>query len=123
MPVKRHHRPLRSCRELRTGAAWLELLLVLAAGVLLLQLWPTLGNGILWAIDVRNWSREVWFGANFGLILVLLSLRFAPGLYADWKERQGLLAVKQAKADKQRQLKEQREALERAAQSRRRRIY
>lgn len=121
--TRKYHQTLVPRRPLREGIAWLELLLAIAALALVLQLWPALAHGLLWAIDVRNWSRSVWFGVNIAVVATLLSARFAPQLYADWRARQQRLAAERSKYVKQRELKEQREAAERAAQSRKRRMY
>jgi hypothetical protein len=46
-------------RPPRAGFAWLELLLVLALLALVLQLFPALWTGMLWALDVRNWLLDI----------------------------------------------------------------
>jgi len=110
-------------KRTRLGVAWLELLLALAVVALLFQLFPQLRQIALWVIDVRNWPRTMWFVANLIVVIVLLAVRFGPGLVEDWRERQARLAAEQEKRTKQQELKAQREALERMKQSQRRRIW
>lgn len=110
-------------RPVRSGFAWLELLLVLAVVALVFQLFPSLWNGTLWALDIRNWPRTVWFAGNLVVVLVLVAVRFGPDLYQEWQNRRERLAADREKREKQLQLKEQRETLERMEQARSRRIY
>ncbi len=108
--------------RVRSGFAWLELLLGLAAIVLLFQLFPSLWFACVWAVDVRNWSRGGWLGLNAVAVLVLCGIRFGPELYKEWRERGARLAINREKQEKQRQLTEQREALERLQRGRARRV-
>ncbi len=110
-------------RTTRSGFAWLELLLALAAIALLLQLWPALGNVVLWSLDIRNWPRTVWFLANVVVIVVLVGIRFGPQLFEDWRLRRERLAKHRTTLQKGQEMKEQRETLERLKESQRRRIY
>lgn len=64
------------------GFGRLELLLVLAFLALLFQVFPALWLGLLWALDVRNWPREVWLAINVGVVLALFAIRFGPELAA-----------------------------------------
>ncbi len=64
----------------RSGFAWLELLLALAILALVLQLFPSVWVGTLWALDVRNWPRTVWFAVNCVLLLALVGIRFDTDL-------------------------------------------
>ena len=107
----------------RSGFVWLELLLALAMLALLVQLFPQVGRFALWALDVRNWPRSVWFIGNLGILLLLVGLRFGPQLVEEWKSRRDRLAVEATQKHRQQELKEQREALERLKQAQRRRIY
>lgn len=113
----------RRSRPSRNGFAWLELLLVLAAVVLLIQIWPAFGNRILRGIDIRNWSSSVKFVANVLIVLVLIGIRFGPELLSQWRERRLRIACERAKADKALIMKKRREALERMQESRKRRIF
>ena len=101
----------------------LEWLLALAFVAMILQLYPSLGRFILWAIDLRNWSSGVWFGLNAVIALALLGVRFVPSVYADWRNRRRRLAVEAAEAARRQLLKDEREALQRIARSRKNRIY
>lgn len=107
----------------RNGFAWLELLLALALLALMLQLFPQVWQVVLWLLDVRNWPRTMWFGMNLLVVFVLLAVRFGPQLIDDWRTRRERLTSEHTKQEKQRELKEQREALERAKQAKGRRIY
>jgi len=51
---------------------WLELLIVALTVSLVFQIWPSLFWGLLWAIDVRNWSWPVIIAAHVVVILALI---------------------------------------------------
>jgi len=110
-------------RSIRYGIAWLELLLVLAFLVLLFQFFPLLWFGIIWALDIRNWPRTMWFAANGVVLLALVAIRFAPELYNDWIDRRQRRVAERTRQRKQAELKERRETLERLKRGRERRIY
>jgi type VI protein secretion system component VasK len=107
----------------RQGEVRLELLLVLAVVALVFQLVPALGNITLWALDVRNWPRTAWFAVNWLVVITLVAIRFGPDLRQQWRERRERLASERATKQKQHELKEVRETLERMQQARARRIY
>jgi len=54
------------------GIPWLESLIAVLTVSLVFQLWPALFWGLLWAIDVRNWSWPVIIGAHVVVILALI---------------------------------------------------
>ncbi len=110
-------------RVARHGTAWLELLLALALLALVFQLVPSLWTGTLWALDVRNWPRTVWFAGNLVVVFVLVAIRFGPDLYQDWRQRKERRAAERIEMQKRQALKEQRETLERMQQARARRFY
>ena len=110
-------------QRIRAGFAWPELLLALALVALVLQLFPSLWFGILWALDVRNWPRTVWFAANWVVVFTLVAIRFGPDLYSDWRVRCSRVAIDRAKRQKQQELKEQREMLARTKEAMKRRVY
>lgn len=110
-------------RASRSGFAWLELLLALAAVVLLMQMWPAFGSQVLWVLDVRNWPSSVKIIANLLFILVLVGIRIGPELLNQWRERRLRIASERAKAAKALELKNQRETLERMKEAQSRRIY
>jgi hypothetical protein len=101
----------------------LEALLVVTVAALVFQVFPTLWFGLLWIVDVRNWSRSAWFGLNLAVILGLFAVRFGPTLIDDWGARRERLTTEREKHDKQQAAKEQREMLQRIKQGRRRRMY
>ena len=68
----------------RSGFAWVEILLTLALLALVLQLFPALVKQSMRALDVRKWSRAVWFGVNLLFVFILLCSRSAPGIYRTW---------------------------------------
>jgi len=122
----------------RSGFAWLELLLGIAAIFLLFQLFPSMLSKLfwvvdvliaklLWAVDPRNWSQLTFFLVNVAVVILLTSVRFGPnGIkngIADWKERQKRIAKERTKAEKVEELKKQREAIDRMETSRSRRMY
>lgn len=74
-------------------------------------------------LDLRNWPRSVWFVVNVAVLLLLVAVRFGPQVIEDWYARRERLTSEHAKQEKQRELKEQREALERVKQAQRKRIY
>jgi hypothetical protein len=113
--------PLNQLR--RAGFNWLELLLVLSVGALLFQLLPGLWSGTLWALDVRNWPRTIWFAMNCVLLLGLVAARIGPDLYNEWRNRRASVAAYREKKQRQRKLKEEREMLERIKDARKRRVY
>jgi hypothetical protein len=110
-------------RRFREAFAWLELLLVLAVLALVVQLIPGALDTIFYAINPAHWPRTVWFAINWGVLSLLVGVRFGPDLVAAWKQRRQKLAVEREQSAKQRELKEQRETLERIKRSRSRRLY
>lgn len=84
-------------RYKRGGFAWLELLLALAFLALLFQVFPSLWFGLWAALDVRNWSRAVWFAANIVVIVALFGVRFAPEVAAGIRARRMRLARRRGK--------------------------
>jgi tetratricopeptide (TPR) repeat protein len=66
---------------------WLELLLAAAVVGLGLQFFPALGTAVWRAVDVRNWNRVTWFALNVFIVLLLVSVRFAPEMKAAWQEK------------------------------------
>jgi hypothetical protein len=106
----------------RAGFAWLELLLALALLALVLQLFPALWNGMLWALDVRNWPRTVWFAGTWLVLAVLVGIRFGPDIYTDWRQRRERLATERTKQQKQQALKDERETLARMKEGMKRRV-
>jgi hypothetical protein len=106
----------------RVGLACLELLLVLAILALVHQLFPSLWAVAIWAADVRNWPRTIWFAATWMVLIALLAIRFGPDLYHDWRQRRTRFTVKQAQKEKQLRLKEEREILAQRMEAMKRRV-
>jgi len=102
---------------------WLESLLALAVVVLVLQLFPAWGGAVLAVVNPLNWGRIGWIVANALVVVGLLAMRFGPGMADDWRARRIRIAKEREQQAHQRELKEQREALERMKQAKRRRIY
>ena len=71
----------------RTGAAWLEILLVLAFLSLLFQVFPSLWMLLWQAFDVRQWSRTTWMTLNDVVLVALFGVRFIPEALANLRER------------------------------------
>lgn len=97
----------------------LEIAFVVTVLLLIVQLFP----GVLTGLDVRTWSRSTWFAVNIIVVALLLSARFIPDLWAEWRARQIRLAVLKAKRKKDKELKDQIDAMRRLKESRSRRIY
>jgi hypothetical protein len=70
----------------RDGFVRLEVLLVLAFLALFFQVFPSLWSGVLWALDMRNWSRGTWMVLNVVVVVFLFALRFGPELYQEWRK-------------------------------------
>jgi len=70
----------------RRGAIWLELLLVLAALALILQLFPSFPQKLLSALDVRSWSAANWLQMNVVALVVLLFFWLFPKMQFVWRE-------------------------------------
>lgn len=103
----------------RYGYAWLELLLALAIGALLLQLFPRAAS----AFDVRLWSQQAWFAVNAVVLATLLVFRFLPDIRKRMEERQSQTAnEKLVQATRQKAI-DRRQAIESARQARKRRLY
>lgn len=83
---------LTSRQQRRTGAAWLEILLVLAFLALLFQVFPSLWVMLWQAIDVRQWSGAGWMVLNVTVLVALFGVRFGPDAIADLRERRKRLA-------------------------------
>jgi hypothetical protein len=92
-------------RQNRNGVGWLELLLVLAVLALVFQVFPSLWFNLLWAMDVRNWSRTAWFAVNVAVLLFLFGVRFVPDLVNNWQERRTRNAADSTIAEKRKALK------------------
>jgi hypothetical protein len=60
---------------------------------------------------------------NVAVVLGLIGIRVAPMLIEEWRERRGRLADERARQTKQRELKEQRELIERMREARKRQAY
>lgn len=71
----------------RTGAAWLEILLVLAFLALLFQVFPGLWKLLWHALDVRQWSSATWMALNVIVLVALFGVRFGPSGMAALRER------------------------------------
>ena len=110
-------------RRNRSGFAWLECLFAIAVLVLAVQLLPGLWRVLLRTVDVRSWSRTMWFAMNIVVLVLLLAIRFSPQLVNDWRTRKLRLTAEQTREQKQQEVKEQRDTLERMKQAQRRRIY
>jgi hypothetical protein len=109
-------------RSARFGVAWLELLCALAVLILIFQLFPSIGTATIWGLDVRNWPRSRWFEANGLVLLVLLAVRFGPGVRSSRRVRSERRGIDRTEKLKQRKVKEQREMLERVKEARKRRL-
>jgi hypothetical protein len=114
---------MRTTHSMRHRFAWLEILLVLAIVLVILQVFPSLWFTLVRMLDVRNWSRSFLMILSVGILLVLFGVQFGPHLYQDWQQHRLRLEVERKKEEKQRVLKEQREMFERLQRGRRRRIY
>lgn len=79
-------------RRRRTGAAWLEVLLVLAFLALLFQVFPGLWELLWHALDVRRWSSATWMALNVIVLVALFGVRFGPDVIAHVRERRKRLA-------------------------------
>jgi len=115
---------------IRSGFAWMELLLGLAAIALLFQFYPALFHRFSWVVDLRNWSQLTFFLMNVVVVLVLVGVRFG----SDWKEsweksgkgHRKIITMKRAKKGKsaeEKDLKKERETIKRIIEGRSRRIY
>jgi hypothetical protein len=67
-------------RSILRGASWPELLMVVAAAVLLFQVFPEIPQTVVEALDFRRWSRPTWFFVNLGVVMLLLVVRFGPSV-------------------------------------------
>lgn len=105
-----------------SGFAWLELLLVLAFLALVIQVFPSAWRSLVWAVDVRNWSRGVWMTLNFGVVLVLFGIRFGPGLLDASRKPRKRVARECEQHEKQLTAKEERELYERMREARKRQV-
>lgn len=102
---------------------FLEALLLIAIITLTLQLFPMFTFSVLRAANPRGWTREVWMALTVATLFVLLAIRFVPGLLDDWRRRNARLAAEHEKRQKQLHAKEQREAIQRLHEGRKRRIF
>jgi type VI protein secretion system component VasK len=109
-------------RSSRVRLRKLEILLILAAGVLLLQLVPSLPSFIR-LLDFRNWSRLTWFVLNVAIVGVLCWVRFARARGAPRRPKRQSRKSSAEDFEKKQKLKEHRELLKRLQDGRKRRIY
>jgi hypothetical protein len=103
----------------RLGFTWLELLLALAAIALVLQLWPSLGRALWRALDIRDWSSKTWMILNAFVLMGLISARFVPHLYADWRQQQEHAVHNRLRQAEARARRQHREMIQRAKSARR----
>ena len=96
---------------------WQEVLLLLAVIVLLMQLFPSLGSGLLALIDPRSWAPTTLFVGNLGMVCVLISIRFGPVALGWYHERSEHRRQIKAKAMERAMARERRQ---RSAEMRRR---
>ncbi len=108
-------------RNPRNGVAWLEVAVVLAILALLLQVFPSLCSILLRTVDVRRWSRGVWFVANVAFVVTLIGIRYWPGIAVAWQARQTRLNIERERQRRLQERKEQRELLARIHEARKRR--
>lgn len=101
----------------------LELWLVLAVAALVLQLFPGSVGDLVALVDIRYWPRAAWLCLNVAVLMLLVAIRSSPGFTAEWRERRQRLNRERETAKKSQELREQREALQRVKNARRRRIY
>lgn len=106
----------------RDGFVRLEVLLVLAILALLFQVFPALWHGIVWALDVRNWSRGVWMTLNVAIVVGLVGIRIGPQLYEGWRTWSGRRSAKRESDEKRRTIKEERALYERMREARKRQV-
>jgi hypothetical protein len=111
-----------SCR-CRRGSAWLELLFAIAVLILIFQVFPGSFDTLVWILNFSNWPRTAWFAINWVILIILASVRFLPGMYRDFKLRQNRKAADHERKEKEKELRKQRETLERLKRGRERRIY
>ena len=57
---------------------WLQLLLLAAIVALTLQLNPVLCATLMWAVDMRHWTRFAWLVMTSLTLAVLLAIRLWP---------------------------------------------
>lgn len=110
--------------------AWREALLILAIAILVLQFMPKYGQEVWHAVqpilslfDLRNYSWAAWGWFNVLIVFVLVALKHGPEMLNAWKSRQLRRKKKIIETDKEREVREQREMLERLEEGRSRRIY
>ena len=108
---------------------WLEICICVAVVALIAQLYPPFARllgraaaGLLYCLDIRNWTWAVWGWANFALVILLSSVRFLPEWISSAKQRAKKRAAVRARSEKKRKLQEERETIARVIESRKRRI-
>lgn len=107
-------------KPFHSGFAWLEVLCILALLALVLQLTPSVWEGLLSALDIRNWSRAVWITVNAVLLVALVTMRFGSDLYHDWRDHSEHLRVERERREKWLKRQEQRKAVARIKESQKR---
>lgn len=111
----------------RAGIAWLELLLAIAAVVLLLQLFPGVAMAVVAVLDVRTWTSWGWFAACAVFCVALCVIRYGPDVAEGFAVQHQEAAAERAKrkrlheAEVERQRKvEERALYERMKEARKR---
>lgn len=79
-------------QQRRAGAAWLEVLLVIAFLALLFQVFPSPWKLLWQSFDVREWSRTTWMVLNVVVLVALFGVRFIPETLATLRERRQRLS-------------------------------
>jgi hypothetical protein len=105
------------------GTMALGLLLAVSVIVLIFQLYPTIFDTILWAIDIRNWTRVAWFLANLAVVISLLAIRFGPDAALAWRNRASKSQAERKQREEIAERKQRRDAIEQIKQARSRRLY
>ena len=103
----------------KSGISGLEILLIVSILSLVFQLLPFL----LGMLIVRGWLRTTFIILNMLALLILIGAKATPNLVEDFQERQKRAKAQKEKTEKARARQEQRLAIERMMESRRRRKF
>jgi hypothetical protein len=112
-----------SLRHHRNGIAWLKLLFALAIVILIVQIYPGVLDDVLWAIDIRNWTRVAWFLVNLAVVGALVAIRFGPEAAHAWRNHRMKAQSERNQRNEIAERKRERNAIEQIKQSRSRRLY
>jgi hypothetical protein len=107
----------------RRSVPWTEIALGVALVALVFQLFPAVWWGLLWTLDLRNWTWGARFLGTLFVLVVLLGLQWGPGLRTDHVERKKQQSEARQRAEQVKTARQHKQMIEGIKEGRRRRQF